>query len=97
MHRIRTVILENGMESLFGQMCLEAKKIRLDTANIKFLSEMLFGLEEGKSEILEPVRKMMTECLKNRLWVNEGAINQCYFEKVWQINIVINKYFEGRK
>lgn len=97
MHRIRTIILENGMESLFGQMGLEAKKIRLDTANIKFLSEMLFGLEEGKSEMLEPVRKMMTECLKNRLWVNEGAINQCYFEKVWQINIVINKYFEGRK
>lgn len=37
---------------------------------------------------------MMTECLRNRLWVNEGVINQRYFEKIGEMNYVINQYFE---
>jgi len=95
-HRIRTIILEGGMENLFAKMSMEAKKIRLDTANISFLSDMLLGIEDGKDEGLEPIKTIIAECLRNRLWVNEGVINQRYFDRVREINNVINKYY-GRE
>ena len=96
MHRIRTIVLERGMENLFSQMSMDAKKIRLDTTNIRFLCDMLLEIERDRNERLETIRKIVAECLRNKLWLNEGIINQCYFEKVGEISNVINKYYEER-
>ncbi len=95
-HRIRTIILEKGMENLFDQMSMEAKKIRLDTANINFLFNMLLEIDHDWNERFESTKKVAEECLKNRLWVNEGYINYHYFEKVEELCDVINHYY-GRE
>lgn len=94
--RIRTIIFERGMENLFNQMSMEAMKIRLDTANINFFSDMMFEIEGNRDERIESIKKLVAECLRNKLWVNEGAINQCYFQKVEEISNVINQYY-GRE
>lgn len=93
-HRIRTIILENGMGNIFHHMSMEEKKIRLDTNNIVFLSDMFFGIEGKNNEKMEPVKRMMEECLRNRLWINEGVINQRYFERIGEISHIINQYFK---
>lgn len=94
MHRIRTIVLESGMENLFSRMSMEAKRIRLDTTNIRFLCDMLLEIECSENERMEAIKKIVAECLRNRLWVDEGAINQRYFERVREINNVIHQYYK---
>lgn len=96
MHRIRTIVLESGMENLFSQMSMEAKRIRLDTTNIRFLCDMLLEIERDRNERLGAIRKIVAECLRNKLWVDEGGINQRYFERVGEISNVIHKYYERK-